>query len=136
MRFAPGTSSKSARTSERTTFAEFAQRYEADYLPGRNLKPSTLLDYGGALRRHLVPWFGHLPLSRVEAADVDAYIAAQTAAGLSPRTISNHLGLLRVVFKVARRWRLVASNPLEEVEAPRPEHTEMQVLTEARSPGS
>jgi len=50
---------------------------------------------------------------------------------LSPKTITNHLGLLRVMFKVARRWRLVGSNPLDEIEPPRVESREMNVLTES-----
>jgi len=119
------------RKPERVTFAAFADRFDADYLPGRNLKPSTLIDYRLTLRRHLVPRLGHLPLAALEPADVDSYVAEQTAAGLAPKTIANHLGLLRVMFKVARRWRLVTSSPLEEVEPPRAEHVEMQVLTEA-----
>jgi integrase len=49
---------------------------------------------------------------------------------LAPKTISNHLGLLRVMFKVARRWRLVQRSPVDEVEAPRVEAAEMNVLTE------
>ena len=118
------------RKQERLTFAAFAERFDTDYLPGRNLKPSTLLDYRGTLRVHLVPHFGRMALAAVEPADVDGYIAAKTAAGLSPKTISNHLGLLRVMFKVARRWRLVAASPLAEVEPPRPRQAEMQVLTE------
>ena len=119
------------RKPERVTFAAFAERYEADYLPGRNLKPSTVSDYGSIIRGHLVPYFGHLALAALEPADVDGYVAAQAAAGLSPKTIRNHLALLRVMLKVARRWRLTTADPLAEVEPPRAEQPEMQVLTEA-----
>jgi integrase len=35
------------------------------------------------------------------------------------------------MFKVARRWRLVTRSPLDEVEPPRPEQAEMNVLSEA-----
>jgi integrase len=119
------------RKPERVTFGAFAGRYEAEYLPGRNLKPSTVSDYGSIIRGHLVPYFGHLTLAALEPADVDGYIAAQAAAGLSPKTIRNHLGLLGVMLKVARRWRLTTADPLAEVEPPRAEQPEMQVLTEA-----
>jgi integrase len=119
------------RKPERVSFAQYADRFEADYLPGRNLKASTLVDYRLTLRRHLRPYFGPLPLAAIEPADVDGYISEQAAAGLSPKTISNHLGLLRVMFKVARRWRLVARSPLDEVEAPRAYPPEMSVLSEA-----
>jgi integrase len=118
------------RKPQRVTFADFAARFERDYLPGRNLKPSTQIDYRLTIRRHLRPFFGHLDLSSIEPADVDAYIADKTAS-LAPKTISNHLSLLGVMFKTARRWRLVRVNPLEEVESPRVEQREMHVLTEA-----
>src|SRR6266536_4204666 len=118
------------RKPERVTFAAFAERFERDYLPGRNLKPSTQIDYRLTIRRHLRPFFGQLDLTAIEPADVDAYIAEKTAS-LAPKTISNHLSLLGVMFKTARRWRLVAANPIEEIEPPRVEQGEMHVLTEA-----
>jgi integrase len=117
------------RKPERVTFSAFADRFEADYPPGRNLKPSTLVDYRLTLRVHLRPFLGHLELAAIEPADLDAYIAAKTGA-LAPKTIGNHLGLLRVMFKVALRWRLVQRSPVDEVEAPRVEQREMNVLTE------
>lgn len=118
------------RKPNRVTFTDFAERFERDYLPGRNLKPSTQIDYRLTIRRHLRPFFGHLDLAAIEPADVDAYIADKTAS-LSPKTIRNHLSLLGVMFKTARRWRLVGVNPLDEVAPPRVEEGEMHVLTEA-----
>jgi integrase len=112
------------------TFDAFADRFEAEYLPGRNLKPSTLIDYELTLRVHLRPHFGALRLAAIEPADVDAYIAAKTKT-LSPKTVTNHLALLGVMFKVARRWRLVTANVVADVDRPRLEQVEMQVLSEA-----
>jgi integrase len=112
------------------TFTAFAARWQRDYLPGRNLKPSTVIDYENTIRRHLLPLFGEFDLASITPADVDAYIAAKTGE-LSPKTIGNHLGALSVMFKVAQRWRLVRSNPVAEVDRPRVEQAEMQVLTAA-----
>ena len=61
----------------------------------------------------------------------DEFIATKTGAGLSAKTIRNQLGLVSGMFKVAWRWRLVTHNPLEEVEAPRGDCSEMSMLTEA-----
>jgi integrase len=113
------------------TLADFADRFQSDYLPGRNLKPSTASDYASIIRGRLVPFFGELELVKIDAEKIDAYIAHATAAGLQPKTVKNHLGLLRVMFKVARRWRLVHANPTEEAEAPRIDEPEMSVLSEA-----
>src|SRR5436309_196486 len=66
------------RKPERQTFEAFAERFKTDYLPGRNLKPSTVVDYELTIRVHLVPFFGELELASIEPADVDGYIAAKT----------------------------------------------------------
>jgi hypothetical protein len=85
------------------TFAEFADRFMDDYLPGRNLKPSTDEDYRSIIKRRLVLFFHTADVVRIDAIAVDGYISHATAAGMAPKTVKNHLALLRVMFKVARR---------------------------------
>jgi Phage integrase, N-terminal SAM-like domain len=118
------------RRLEALSFIAFATRFQRDYLPGRNLKPSSVIDYENTIRRHLLPFFGEFDLASISPADVDAYIAAKTGK-LSPKTIGNHLGTLGVMFKVAQRWRLVHTNPVTGVDRPRVEQAEMNILSEA-----
>ena len=112
------------------TFAEFADRFTTGYLPGRNLKPSTVTDYGSIITGRLIPFFGDTDIARIDAVGVDAYIAHATSAGLSPKTVKNHLGVLRVMLKVARRWRMIHTNPVEDAEMPRIDVPEMSVLND------
>jgi integrase len=112
------------------TFADFASRYTSDYLPGRNLKPSTDADYRSIITGRLIPFFGTSDIARIDAVAVDAYISHATAAAMAPKTVKNHLALLRVMFKVAQRWRLVHANPVDEAEMPRVDVPEMSILTE------
>lgn len=119
------------RKPDRLTFADFAERFRREYLPGRNLKKSTLVAYDIDLDRHLLPHFGTLELGAIDPEHVDGYIGAKTAAGLSPKTIGNTLTTLRVMFRVAMRWRLVQTNPVLLIEAPRVDSPEMNVLSEA-----
>jgi integrase len=112
------------------TFSAFADRFTSDYLPGRNLKPSTDADYRSIINGRLIPFFGSTDVARIDAIAVDAYISYATAAGMAPKTVKNHLALLRVMFKVARRWRLVHANPVDEAEMPRVDVPEMSILTE------
>ena len=121
------------RKPARVTFADFAQRYVRDYLPGRNLKPTTIENYGRDLRCHLVPFFGDLQLARLEAEPelIDAYVALKSNEGLSPKTITNHLLLLNVMFRRAVAWRLIRTNPNAQVDRPRLVQPEIAVLTEA-----
>src|SRR4051794_34565710 len=53
------------RKPDRLTFEAFAYRFREDYLPGRNLKPSTIVDYELTLRLHLVPFFGMHELAKI-----------------------------------------------------------------------
>jgi integrase len=120
------------RKPERVTFRHFAERFEAEYLPGRGLKKSTLVDYRNDLR-HLVSVLGDVELAELEARPelIDRYIAEKIGAGLNAKTVRNHVVTLGVVMKVAQRWRLVRVNPVTLVDKPRTEDREMQVLTEA-----
>jgi integrase len=113
------------------TFADFADRFMDDYLPGRNLKPSTDADYRSIIKRRLVPFFRTADVVRIDAIAIDGYISHATAAGMAPKTVKNHLALLRVMFKVARRWGLVHRNAVDEAEMPRVDVPEITILTEA-----
>src|SRR4051812_33421006 len=65
------------RKPDRVTFANFAERFVRDYLPGRNLKPTTTENYRYILDRHVLPFFGDLVLAELEARPelIDGYIA-------------------------------------------------------------
>ena len=125
------------RKPDHVTFEVFARRFVNEYLPGRNLKPSTLSDYGSIIglptdkapMRGLCEFFGTAELVTIDAARIDAYISHVTPT-LAPKTVGNHLGLLRVMFRVAQRWNLVTHNPVLDIDRPRVEQAEMSVLTE------
>ena len=120
------------RKPEKVTFAAFAERWLEEYLPSRNLKPTTVKNYTISVRRHLIPFFGSYELSALERQPelLDRYIASKLKAGLSAKTIGNTLTDLRLVLKQAVRQRLLRTNPVDDVERPRCEPLEMQVLSE------
>ncbi len=121
------------RKPERMAFGGFAERFVRDYLPSRNLKPTTTENYRYLLSRHLLPFFADVPLAELEARPelLDAYIALKSEAGLSPKTIQNHLLLLNVMFRRGIVWRLIRTNPVASIDRPRMEQPEMSVLSEA-----
>jgi integrase len=113
------------------TFAAFTQRWLAEHLPGRGLKPTTIESYQQTLNAHLVPAFGRHQLAELERRPelIDRYITTKTRAGLSPKTITNHLLLLQVMLKRAVRWRLIQRNPVQDVDRPRLQQPELRILT-------
>ncbi|MGH7188950.1 MAG: tyrosine-type recombinase/integrase [Acetobacteraceae bacterium] len=120
------------RKPTRTTFASFSLRFFDEYLPGRNLKPTTLENYRYMLERHLLPHFGHHKLIEIEAHPdlIDAYISLKAKQGLSAKTIHNHLLLLNLMLRRAAVWRLIRSNPMAGIDRPRVEQPEMNILTD------
>jgi integrase len=60
---------------------------------------------------------------------VQGYVSSTLAAGFKPKTVKNHLLLLKTVLRHAIRWGYLASNPAAEVKPPRVEREEMKILT-------
>jgi integrase len=120
------------RKPDKLTFAAFRTRFEAEYLPGRNLKPTTLENYRYILDRHLVPHFGRCRLGELEARPelIDTYISLKAKQGLSAKTIRNHMLLLNLMLRRATVWRLIRTNPLASIDQPRLVQPDMNVLTE------
>jgi integrase len=100
--------------------SDLADEFLEVALPAKPRKKSTSSEYRGMLRNHLRPEFDEhdlVTLSRRPEV-FERYAAAKLADGLSPKTVRNHLVLLGLMFKSARRWRWVAENPLDVIERP------------------
>jgi integrase len=119
------------RKPTRETFAEFASEWRRIYLPSRNLKRSTLIDYANTLDRHAILFFGELPLDAIGPEHIERYVGAKLGDGLSAKTVRNQLATLRLVFAAARRWKRIRENPLDHVNGPKLDEPETTILTEA-----
>jgi integrase len=82
-------------------------------------KRTTIQDYRGYLSRHLEPFFGDRPLDKIEPARLRSYMKTKRAAGLSSKTVQNHLNFLHGVFGFAVRRGWAQSNPVAVVERPK-----------------
>jgi integrase len=102
---------------ERVSLGVGAERYLA-HLEALGRRPSTLMEYESYVRVHLVPFFGDVPLERIDADDVEAFIARRLSDGKAPKSIRNWLGLLHGVFVYAQRRRWCSANPCKLVELP------------------
>jgi integrase len=102
------------------SFDALADRFEEVAMAARPRKKTTVESYKQTTANHLRPWFGSMDLGRLAHSpdEFERYAAAKMADGLSPKIVRNHLVLLGLMFKTARRWRWVQENPLELVEKP------------------
>lgn len=105
------------RPNERTdeqkpdpVFAEFA--FEWFDRVRRELRATTVADYEWQLLKHLLPWFGKLPLSAITAQEVDRYRHAKVREGeLNATSINKTIARLAQVLDVAVEYKLIDRNP-------------------------
>jgi integrase len=124
---------KGMRKPARRTFGQLADEFEAVAIPARPRKKTTVESYRQTIANHLRPWFGESDLARLSRTpeEFEKYAVAKMRDGLSPKTVRNHLVLLGLMFKTARRWRWVSENPLELVEKPAVDDTETETIDSA-----
>lgn len=114
--------------SESVSFGEFAERWTAQVAPLR-LKQTAAAEYSSLLKLHLLPHFAERPVSEISAEEIQEYMAHRVEAGFAPRSVRNHLAVLRAVLKTAVAFDLVDTNVAMKVTAPRYFRREQRFLT-------
>ena len=119
----------------KTTLAEFLENWLKDYA-WANLAPRTAEGYEYIIRRHIIPSLGKMILTRIKPEHIQRYysekltIGRHDGQGLSPRTVRHHHMCLHTALQSAMRWGLLARNPVDAVDPPRCQRTEMHTLNE------
>jgi integrase len=103
------------RARPTATFKEFAERWQALVLSQH--KRSTQLSEKSAIRRHLVPMLGALPVKDISAVVVQGVV---TSLAVAPKTTKNIVGTLRVMWNSAKAWGYVNHDPFEGLRMPAP----------------
>lgn len=98
------------------TLKAFAPEWLTTYAVVNNRR-SEVVGKECALRLHLLPFFGNLPLDEIGARDIEHYKAEKLRRvdgerPLSPKSINNHLTILRKVLSTAREWGLISEVPV------------------------
>jgi len=96
--------------AEARPFVQVASDYYDQYVTVR-LKKSTIRSHEQILRVHLKPHFKTMDLRGIGTAEVDTYMGKKRRAGLSKKSINNHLSVLSSVFAFAVERGWVESNP-------------------------
>lgn len=110
-------------SSSRRRYREFVA---GDYLPrleGRvaegELRSSTAAQYKRDIRNHLLPEFGPYRLDQIDVQQVERFRDKLTTGGLSNDSAKRILTTLGYTLKLARKWRLIAYNPVADADKPR-----------------
>lgn len=98
-------------------FGEWAQRWLATKRPKLAESTSDVYDY--LLRVHVLPRFGEVPVGRITAVDVQAWLAAlHDESGLNPNSVAKTYACSRASSTVP--WRQ-GSFPVRRASSPAPE---------------
>lgn len=100
------------------------------------VSPKTWQERAAYVRLHLAPALGAIQLARLSPAAIQAhYSRALTSGrldgsgrGLSPQTVRHHDRVLHTALERARKLRLIAVNPVDDVDPPRVERAETVTL--------
>jgi len=108
------------------TLTKFATEFLETYVASNN-KPSEIESKRMILRRHLIPFFGPKRLDQIKQREIEAYKSRKKRTedgveGLSPKTINNHLTVLRKMLSLSAEWELIPNvPPVKWMKVPAPE---------------
>lgn len=126
--------------SEPVAVATFHQLSEQWWLRhAARLTEGTRVDYRGRLERHLIPYFGEMPIDRITFDTVEDYIAAKLARAkpMSPRYINMTVTLLGAILEGAVERGTIARNPAKgkarRLEEPRPSRSYLRTASQIQA---
>jgi integrase len=114
---------------EKQTFGQFL----GDWLEAKRpaLEPGSYVEYEGAIRKHLVPALGKVPLAKLSPQHLERFYDHLIGIGLSSSTIRKiQHGVVHPALDRASRFNLVARNVAALIDLPKREKRhESRVLT-------
>ncbi len=126
---------KILREIDTNTYIEPKKTTMTDYLrkwlkrQERNLAPNTLRGYKTNLEKHVIPYIGEVPLTKVKPAHIDDLFNETLAStDLSNKTLLYVFRTLHKALGDAVRREEIFRNPAANVERPKPGEVEIRVL--------
>jgi integrase len=114
---------------ERETVAAYLARYIDHRETIGKVRPKTAAVYRGYVRREVVPRIGSMRVADVRPVHVQNMLDEALASGLAARSVVQVLRVVSSAFRQAVRWRLLAVNPCDGVQAPKVERARLVTPT-------
>ena len=103
------------------TFKEYSQIFIQNYCES-NISKVTQKDYTNMLK-NILPYLEDIKLTKITTFMLDNMYkkikAGKKGKELSPKTMSHYYNLMSLMFKQAKKWKLIESNPNEEAIKPK-----------------
>ena len=123
----------------RMLVSEYLKRWLKDYAEP-NVSPKTSERYAQIIRDNINPALGNYQLSKLKPLHIQSFYTdcltsgrKDGKGGLAAQTVLHFHRLLRKAFLQAVKWQLLARNPVDAVEPPRPQRTEMNAINETET---
>ncbi|MEQ9247468.1 MAG: site-specific integrase [Nitratireductor sp.] len=120
----------------RMDVAEYLRRWLTDYA-GPNVSPKSLERYVQIVENNLIPAIGHHRLATLKPLHIQSLYSKALLTGrhdgnggLSPQTVLHFHRVLHKALSQAVKWQLLARNPADAVDPPKPERKTMRALDE------
>ncbi|MDD2785908.1 MAG: site-specific integrase [Patescibacteria group bacterium] len=84
-------------------FKDFAHEWFETSVRALN-KPSEISTKNSILRKHLLPFFGGKEIKAIDSRMIEQYKISKLDAGLSRKSVNNHLTILLRCLRVAEEW--------------------------------
>lgn len=97
------------------TFAELASKWRESK---SKKAPKTLTRYDGILRNHIIPILGLRPLDSIKHSDIQDLVNKWEGLGLSPRSIYQHIQVLKPILQFAVKDERIGMNPAVGITKP------------------
>lgn len=91
------------------TLEEFAPRWFFGYVAVNN-RPAEQRHKRTAFEHHLLPIFGKLRLCDISIEEIEGYKGMKRGAGLSAKSINNHLAILHRCLTCAKEWKVLRTD--------------------------
>jgi integrase len=123
---------KNTNSDIKPSFADFTQKWLKDYVVVNN-KPSEIRQKKLMLKKHLIPFFGKLQLSKITNRKIEEYKAMkQRRKKLALKSVNNHLAILSKCLHTAHKWEMIDKIPHIELFKLPPQKFDFLTITESR----
>jgi integrase len=118
----------SRRHTGRHSVSELLDRW-IEHIERQGRAASTLTRYRSAIEANIRPRIGHLAVTKLGPADLDAFYSQLAKAGLGPLSIRKSHAILSAAFNQAVKWGWIDRNPVYQASAPSARPHEIQPPT-------
>jgi integrase len=117
-------------------FIDFVEEWREKYA-NKHLSPKTIETYSYPLKNYILPTFGNTRLDEIKPIHIINYLDSLEdirkdgkKGGLSSSSIYYHYRILKDILSRATEWKVIKSNPVENVKRPKVTQNKTDVYTE------